>query len=52
MQSFFEWVLRQQLNLICLMFLFAILSYLNSTKPIRPKIHYRIRKVEKVQVTS
>ena len=29
MQSAFEWVLRQQMNLICLMFLFAILSYLN-----------------------
>jgi O-antigen ligase len=30
MQSCFEWVLRQQLNLICIMFLFAILSYLNT----------------------
>lgn len=29
-QSCFEWVLRQQLNLICIMFFFAILSYLNS----------------------
>ena len=28
-QSCFEWVLRQQLNLICIMFFFAILSYLN-----------------------
>ena len=28
-QSCFEWVLRQQLNLICLMFTFALLSYLN-----------------------
>jgi len=29
-QSVFEWVLRQQLNLICIMFMFAILSYLNT----------------------
>ena len=29
-QSCFEWVLRQQLNLICLMFFFAFLSYLNT----------------------
>ena len=29
-QSAFEWVLRQQLNLICLMFFFAIISYLNT----------------------
>ena len=29
-QSCFEWVYRQQLNLICLMFMFAILSYLDS----------------------
>ena len=28
MQSCFEWVYRQQLNLICLVFMFAILSYL------------------------
>ena len=27
-QSCFEWVLRQQLNLICLIFMFAIISYL------------------------
>jgi len=31
-QSVFEWVLRQQLNLICLMFVFAILSYLNDKR--------------------
>ena len=30
LQSCFEWVLRQQLNLICLMFFFAIISYLNT----------------------
>ena len=29
-QSCFEWVLRQRLNLICIMFFFAILSYLNT----------------------
>lgn len=29
-QSAMEWVFRQQLNLICLMFVFAILSYLDS----------------------
>ena len=29
-QSCFEWVMRQQLNLICIMFFFAILSYLNT----------------------
>ena len=29
-QSCFEWVLRQQLNLLCLMFFFAIISYLNT----------------------
>ena len=29
-QSCFEWVLRQQLNLICIMFLFATVSYLNT----------------------
>jgi len=28
MQSVLEWVLRQQLNLICLMFVYAMLSYL------------------------
>ena len=31
LQSFLEWVLRQQLSLICLMFVFAMLSYLWST---------------------
>ena len=31
LQSVLEWVLRQQLNLICLMFVFAVLSYLWST---------------------
>ena len=30
-QSAFEWVLRQQLNLICIMFMYAMLSYLNTT---------------------
>ena len=30
MQSVLEWVLRQQLNLILLMFVFALLSYLNA----------------------
>ncbi len=29
MQSVLEWVLRQQMNLICLLFMFAIISYLN-----------------------
>ena len=29
LQSVLAWVLRQQLNLICLMFVFALLSYLN-----------------------
>ena len=29
-QSCFEWVMRQQLNLICIIFFFAILSYLNT----------------------
>ena len=29
-QSCFEWVLRQQLNLLCLMFFFAIISYMNT----------------------
>ena len=33
MQSCFEWVYRQQLNLICLVFMFAILSYLDSQAP-------------------
>ena len=28
MQSVLEWVLRQQLNLVCLMFVFALLSHL------------------------
>ena len=31
LQSVLEWVLRQQLNLICLMFVFAVLSYLWAT---------------------
>lgn len=31
MQSVLEWVLRQQLNLICLMFVFAVLSHLDSS---------------------
>ena len=30
MQSVLEWVLRQQMNLICLMFVFAVISYLHS----------------------
>ena len=30
LQSCLEWVLRQQLNLICLMFAFAMISYLNA----------------------
>ena len=29
-QSILEWVLRQSLNLICLMFVYAVLSYLNA----------------------
>lgn len=31
LQSCLEWVLRQQLNLICLMFVFAMISYLNTS---------------------
>ena len=31
LQSVLEWVLRQQLNLICLMFVFAMLSYFNAS---------------------
>ena len=31
LQSALEWVLRQQLNLICLMFMFALVSYLNTS---------------------
>ena len=31
LQSTLEWVLRQQLNLVCLMFVFALLSHLNTT---------------------
>ena len=31
MQSVLEWVLRQQLNLICLMFVFSVLSHLDSS---------------------
>jgi O-antigen ligase len=30
MQSVLEWVLRQQMNIICLLFMFAIISYLNT----------------------
>ena len=30
LQSTLEWVLRQQLNLICLMLMFAVISYLNA----------------------
>ena len=33
LQGAFEWVLRQQLNLICLMFVFAAISYLNRAWP-------------------
>ncbi len=33
MQSCLEWVFRQQLNLICLMFMFATISYLNVKHP-------------------
>ena len=29
LQSVLEWVLRQQMNLVCLLFMFATLSYLN-----------------------
>ena len=32
-QSALEWVLRQQLSLVCLMFVFAMLSYLNTEWP-------------------
>ncbi len=31
LQSALEWVLRQQLNLVCLMFMFALASYLNTS---------------------
>ena len=31
LQSALEWVLRQQLNLICLMFMFALVSYLSTS---------------------
>ena len=31
LQSCLEWVFRQQLNLICLMFMFAMISYLNQS---------------------
>ena len=31
LQSTLEWVLRQQLNFICLMFMFALVSYLNTS---------------------
>lgn len=37
MQSCFEWVFRQQLNLICLMFMFATISYLDKITPRRPR---------------
>ena len=37
LQSALEWVLRQQLNLICLMFVFAVLSYLWATTKQRKK---------------
>ncbi len=30
MQSVLEWVLRQQMNIICLLFMFAIIAYLNT----------------------
>ena len=33
LQSALEWVLRQQMNLVCIMFMFAMLSYLNTTWP-------------------
>ena len=33
MQSVLEWVLRQQLNLVCLMFVFAVLSHLCTRDP-------------------
>ena len=31
LQSTLEWVLRQQLNFICLMFVFALVAYLNTS---------------------
>lgn len=31
LQSVLEWVLRQQLNFICLLFMFALVSYLNTS---------------------
>lgn len=44
LQSVLEWVLRQQMNLICLMFVFAILSYLNTSwaklKNMETKAHF------------
>ena len=44
MQSTLEWVLRQQMNLVCLMFVFATLSYLNTSwaklKNMESKAHF------------
>ena len=42
MQSVLEWVLRQQMNIICLLFMFAIISYLN-------KDWKRLRELERVR---
>ncbi len=45
LQSCFEWVYRQQLNLICLMFMFALISYLNKNwqKLVKSRSHHTLR---------
>ena len=42
MQSVLEWVLRQQMNIICLLFMFGIIAYLN-------KDWQRLRDLERVR---
>ena len=44
LQSALEWVLRQQLSLICLMFVFAVLSYLGAHESQRRREALRIAK--------
>ncbi len=43
LQSFLEWVLRQQLSLLCLMLCFALLAHVGNTLPLAPKVAFRRR---------
>ncbi len=51
-QSFLEWVLRQQLNLLCLIFAFSLLSYLNYKLGKDPYSGAPVRLVKRVGLSN